>query len=42
MIKEEILQELFDSVLNGEVDKAKAAAERSLEEGISPCPQTFR
>jgi trimethylamine corrinoid protein len=34
--KEQILQELYDSVLQGDPDKASAAAKKSLEEKISP------
>lgn len=32
--REEILQELYDSVLNGDADRAQSAAEKSLEAGI--------
>jgi len=36
MSKESIIKELFDSVLVGDEQGAKAAAEKSLEAGISP------
>lgn len=36
MSNEQIIQELYDSVLVGDEQRAKAAAEKSLEAGISP------
>jgi corrinoid protein of di/trimethylamine methyltransferase len=34
--REEVLQELYDSVLNGDADRARSAAEKSLKAGIPP------